>query len=1248
MFFISILLFFLFLIKTNSQDPSPYPITLTLPDSNNVLYLAHCLFENKHVILTNNGAFEITQSAEGAYSLISETQYFSNFKIDSQYDNFTIIRDADTHYYIFSYIDQQTMVKRVTNGQIFASEFKVANARKNIKVDEYAYPNKSISISYVDQNGYGQFHLFDPLNDATIVDRNSEDIITLTGKFSCKPFFPSDRSLCLFANGTNRIYYLENDHDRYMPGDIKVFLTETGTIFQSVKIDSIANDNGIGVAFDSNSNVIYWFKFVVSPQVVVLNRKPSITNINLNTMDIMMIYDNLIMITGFDGTSQRCIFYDFDFNEVSFSDKEICGYSNFRATLIDSSTYLALVYMKEGSTTEMEFVQHQILQCKDVTFNYTLRGEYEIRIEDLIIQNGLEYLNEKTGLYFDKRNDSISDDIGQLKEIERNGNENLDIIYYNKNHFYQKFNYTALKPGKEGYNFSIISVITDNFYIPTTNCSFFLNNICYQTCATCDYLGNDDIHNCTQCIDDYYFLEYTTNCLNDAPEGYYLHSTDLIYRRCNAGNCTKCRGDGQCEICNENAYFIENTFFCHIVKPEGYYFDDEAELWRKCPLGCSVCTDPSVCDVCMEGYTFLSSYTNESSDVDCVTECDGNNDRFYFDSNRTFICVKDAKRCPIKFPCYNETYRECYYCETDPPSDLPIEEMFDYIQEDILNLYDKQFKLSNEEYTAIVYDTSKTSNEAYQEGAKLTEINLGNCAEKLGLDLLSGDLIVLQIEKPNSTSVYDIMFAFYTKEGNKINLTQCENTTMFFNQPVKSKESTEQIESIQKLSLLGINAYNTSSPFYYDKCSRFTSPSNGEDVLIRDRIKNYFPTISFCSDNCTPIEFIYNDSYVKCECDVKQKTNYASSKENYVDYANDSKWSYQHVKIITCYDTLFENEYIKENSGFYIMFVLFLLQIVNFSLYMIFNGKIFKNYFDMRTSKTISRQSSQQMIKLEPNTKSIFETENNHKIIINKDGSNLSKSNNLMVHTSNELVLLNKKQKEKIEKVDTVNNVDNKTENNEKDETNKIIDIDECTYEQCISINFSFISILILRLKQFNPIYFIIINKDQYKIIYLYIAAIILELQMIFLFNILFYFDSYISKTFYKGYKFHRQLGSNLLSTICSMAVVFCVKLLIEKLPNEEKEDDEVEEKIKKIKIKNYVLFSIVIALSIFGWYYVAVFTAVFDNTQKYLIFGVLSSIVFYFILICIVGVVTTVIRFLAVKFKLKMVFKVNRFFERF
>ena len=166
----------------------------------------------------------------------------------------------------------------------------------------------------------------------------------------------------------------------------------------------------------------------------------SITNINLNTMDIMMIYDNLIMITGFDGTSQRCIFYDFDFNEVSFSDKEICGYSNFRATLIDSSTYLALVYMKEGSTTEMEFVQHQILQCKDVTFNYTLRGEYEIRIEDLIIQNGLEYLNEKTGLYFDKRNDSISDDIGQLKEIERNGNENLDIIYYNKNHFYQKLN----------------------------------------------------------------------------------------------------------------------------------------------------------------------------------------------------------------------------------------------------------------------------------------------------------------------------------------------------------------------------------------------------------------------------------------------------------------------------------------------------------------------------------------------------------------------------------------------------------------------------------------------------------------------------------------------------------------------------------------------------------------------------------------------------------------------------------------
>ena len=114
------------------------------------------------------------------------------------------------------------------------------------------------------------------------------------------------------------------------------------------------------------------------------------------------------------------------------------------------------------------------------------------------------------------------------------------------------------------------------------------------------------------------------------------------------------------------------------------------------------------------------------------------------------------------------------------------------------------------------------------------------------------------------------------------------------------------------------------------------------------------------------------------------------------------------------------------------------------------------------------------------------------------------------------------------------------------------------------------------------------------------------------------------------------------------MAVVFCVKLLIEKLPNEEKEDEEVENKIKQIQIKNYVLFAIVIALSIFCWYYVAVFTAVFDNTQIYLIYGVLSSIVFYFILICILSAVITGIRFLAVKLKLEMVFKVNRFFERF
>lgn len=98
---------------------------------------------------------------------------------------------------------------------------------------------------------------------------------------------------------------------------------------------------------------------------------------------------------------------------------------------------------------------------------------------------------------------------------------------------------------------------------------------------------------------------------------------------------------------------------------------------------------------------------------------------------------------------------------------------------------------------------------------------------------------------------------------------------------------------------------------------------------------------------------------------------------------------------------------------------------------------------------------------------------------------------------------------------------EDKTDNKQTEEVQNLppvhINIDILDYNESLDkINENtFSKLLLLRLKQFNPIYVIFIEKDPLKIVYLYSAAFVLIIQMTFFFNVILYFDSYISNTFY-------------------------------------------------------------------------------------------------------------------------------------
>lgn len=317
------------------------------------------------------------------------------------------------------------------------------------------------------------------------------------------------------------------------------------------------------------------------------------------------------------------------------------------------------------------------------------------------------------------------------------------------------------------------------------------------------------------------------------------------------------------------------------------------------------------------------------------------------------------------------------------------------------------------------------------------------------------------------------------------------------------------------------------------------------------------------------------------------------------------------------------------------MIVLFIIQIVNFILYLLFTPKLFseRNFISDNgkgEDNGITRRPSHQIQKSESSIKSIPDAndDDNNKVVIETRKNDNSNSNQMMIPRRNELVILNQSKEstkkknsiinKEIQKTD--NNMDitskpviteDKTDNKQTEEVQNLppvhINIDILDYNESLDkINENtFSKLLLLRLKQFNPIYVIFIEKDPLKIVYLYSAAFVLIIQMTFFFNVILYFDSYISNTFYDGYKFYDQLGSDVLASLFSMIMVFAAKLLIVNFPNDKEilmnvngDENYREKRSKKMKILNFVFFGIVIGLSLLLWYYVSVFTAVFENSQ--------------------------------------------------
>ena len=160
-----------------------------------------------------------------------------------------------------------------------------------------------------------------------------------------------------------------------------------------------------------------------------------------------------------------------------------------------------------------------------------------------------------------------------------------------------------------------------------------------------------------------------------------------------------------------------------------------------------------------------------------------------------------------------------------------------------------------------------------------------------------------------------IIFNIDTKE--KLDLNICKDLKIDINIPVNINENN-------------LFTYNSSSEYYNDICSTYTTENN-TDIILSDRKKECIKNNMFlCENKCDLKEYNYNSKKVLCYCKVKTTFSLVSkiiiNKDEIFNNIKDIK-NIRNINIMNCYYKLFKKEGIIKNIGNYIITIIILLNI---------------------------------------------------------------------------------------------------------------------------------------------------------------------------------------------------------------------------------------------------------------------------------------------------------------------------------
>ena len=779
-----------------------------------------------------------------------------------------------------------------------------------------------------------------------------------------------------------------------------------------------------------------------------------------------------------------------------------------------------------------------------------------------------------------------------------------------------------------------------NFYLDSSGSKY---KPCFEACRTCSQEGNVETNNCIECDVNYikkpgYPDIPSTNCVAKCFYSYYY----TPYGQYKCTNTSNCPPEAPLYVVGES----KCTDDCN--KEQGHIFQYGGQCHNSCPINTK----------------------NDSNNI-CIDNQDNNS------------CAKSEAQIDLREFLHNggiELNAKNYATE------------FSYTTKHVSLLY-------NDIYSIIIYKDGNCINELH---INMPKIDFGSCYTKVQKnisDTTSDKIVIVLIERFNAQKKSTISYAFYHPiTGEKIDAeTICKEEVVVIKENVISQLNSTGIDlpSILSLTEQNINVFNLSDEFYTDICYCFKSP-NGKDIPLKDRIKNFYPNITLCEDGCFSKGVNLDTLESICECkfndlirnDIIENNALLSNTIGEVtELIGDSN-----LNVLKCYKNAFDKKLVRKGTGAFIILGITFVEIILSLIFIFYDMNMIRKYlFDLAhyyifliseknkgTKNKISniiKNTRLLTANIKAPPKKILKkgkTLKNLKLSIkynDQKSLNLQKSESdgkfLRFSSSKHLKKMKSKKllKFKLDNDKKIEDTLNAKKFGDHIDIEEYLkpDLDDLEYDDAIKYDKrTFFVFLSDRLKEKQIFMDTFFNRENLRPFSIKVILLLLNIDLYFVINGLFYNEKYISELFYSTEEetffsfFPRSISRFFYATLVGVIIgiiidwFFVEEKKIKRILIREKEDPmqlkyEISLNVTNIKKRYNAFIFICFFISLISWYYISCFNSSYPGVKIEWIKSSITIIIIMQILSIIVILLEAILRTISFKYESEKIFKLKQ-----